>query len=641
MEGLHVTLVQVLADENSLHMACDFCLSDYRTKRVVRNDAFKLITIARPSVSAYIGVTGNGFLEGKLIGQWIAQAVGWLDGPGSIDDVVEALASKAETPLSRIADAVQRRHTFVVGAMIGTQTRVSLVSNFEFFVEGQIRRNPTADTQLTVTSIKPKSAQLFATGAGAAITASERGQLETMLRSNAAEEGIQERLSQVNAEVSRRTITVSAGCYVASLHATGHGSSRPFLTDDQKGDFIPPEVEELFRRMGVGLQRAIGPDGKPAPLIVSGSTSAMGGGSPEYFREQLKLQPRDAQLRDRHGFYLVSKGKLDEAMNEFELAKTLDPSYAPAIAHLAQQYWLHRRDTAEAERLYAEAVDAAGPSVSAWILSDFAVFCDEGLAETQRARELHERAIGADNFPLAKASLGYFLLKHGQEIERGNSLLADALDEQPGNPQILRLVGQADWFYRGDREAGRERVVKACILNPADVRALRMAADMCLVLGDGASAAYYYRKLMKRCPADWQIEANYGLALLMDRKPDGALRRLSRARRMVPNEPVVLTNTAATLWALRRKAEATALMRQILSQAPPPEIEIEVLAMLRVAAPPAAKEMTRLRHLISSGHHGDGNTIRIMGRGGPKADRDVGLQVADVIEGKAAVPPIL
>jgi hypothetical protein len=425
-----VTLVQVLADETSLHMACDFCLSDPRTKKVVRNDAYKLVTIARPSVSAYIGVTGNGFLEGKLIGQWIAEAVGWLDGAGSIDDVVDALASKAEEPLSRITDAVQRRHTFIVGAMIGTQTRVSLVSNFEFFAEGQIQRKPTADTQLTVTSIKPKSAQLFATGAGDVITASEREQLETMLRSNAAEKSIQEQLSQVNVEVSRRTKTVSAGCYVASLHATGRGSSRPFLTDDQTGDFIPPEVEELFRRTGISLERATGPDGKPKPLIVSGSTSLMVGGSPEYFREQLKLQPRNAQLRDSHGFYLLSKGKLDEAMNEFELAKTFDPSYAPAIAHLAQQHWSHRRDTAEAERLYVEAVDAAGPSVPAWILSDFAVFCDEGLGETQRARELHERAVGAEKFPLAKASFGYFLLKHGQEIERGNSLLTDALDEQ-------------------------------------------------------------------------------------------------------------------------------------------------------------------------------------------------------------------
>jgi Flp pilus assembly protein TadD len=184
-------------------------------------------------------------------------------------------------------------------------------------------------------------------------------------------------------------------------------------------------------------------------------------------------------------------------------------------------------------------------------------------------------------------------------------------------------------------------MVKACIQNPADDGVLRMAADMCLVLGDGASAAYYYRKLLKRPPVHWQVEANYGLALLMDRKPDGAFLRLSKARRMVPNEPIVLTNTAATLWALRRKAEAIDLMRQTLSQDPPPEIEVELLAMLRVAAPPASKEMTRLRDLISSGHRGDGNTIRIMVRDSSTADRDVSRQVADVIEGKSPVPPNL
>jgi Tfp pilus assembly protein PilF len=367
----------------------------------------------------------------------------------------------------------------------------------------------------------------------------------------------------------------------------------------------------------------------------------MGGGSPEYFREQLKLQPGNAEVWNNYGAYLVGKGKLDKAMEAFEHATELDKAHAIPIANLAKQQWLHKADVSEADRLYTEAVRVAEPSVPAWILSDFAAFCDEGLGETQRARELHDRAIGAESSPVAKAGLGYFLMKHGQEIERANSLLTDALDEQPGNPQILRLVGQADWFYRGDREAGREKVVKACILNPSDVVALRVAADMCLVLGEGASAAYYYRKLMKRGPADWQIESNYGLALLMNRKPDGALRWLSRARRAVPNEPMVLTNTAATLWALRRKAEAIDLMRLILSQVPPPEIELELLAMLRVAAPPAAKEMTRLRHLVGSGHRGDGNTIRIMVRDRPKIERDLGLKLSDIIEGNAAVPPIL
>jgi Tfp pilus assembly protein PilF len=518
---------------------------------------------------------------------------------------------------------------------------VSLVSNFEFFDEGKIQRIDEADAKLTVSSIEPKSGQLFATGAGDLITASEREQLETMLRSDLDADSIQEQLSQVNVEVSGRTTTVSAGCYAASLHATGHGSSRAFLTDDQTGDFIPPEVEDLLRRMGISLERATGPDGRPSPLVVPGTSTVMVGGSPEYFRDQLKLQRNNAQLRDNYGVHLVGKGKLDKAMDEFELAKTLDPSYAPAFAHLAQQYWLYKRDMAEAQRLYAEAVDDASPSVPAWILTDFAAFCDEALEDTQRARELHDRAVGAENSPGARAGLGYFLLKHGQEIERANSLLDDALGEEPGNPHILRLVGEADWHYRGDREAGRERVVKGCILNPADAVALRVAADMCIVLGDSFSAAYFYRKLMKRVPADWQIEANYGLALFLERKPDGALRRLSRARRSVPNDPVVLTNTGATLWALRRRVDATALMRETLSQNPPPEIEMELLAMLRVAEPPASKEMARLRDLISSGHRGDGRTIRVMVRHSSPADRDVGRQVADVIEGKAEISPIL
>jgi hypothetical protein len=56
---------------------------------------------------------------------------------------------------------------------------------------------------------------------------------------------------------------------------------------------------------------------------------------------------------------------------------------------------------------------------------------------------------------------------------------------------------------------------------------------------------------------------------------------------------------AATLWVLRRGTEAVSLMREILGQNPPPEIEIEILAMLRLAAPPATKEVTRLRNLIA------------------------------------------
>jgi Tfp pilus assembly protein PilF len=516
---------------------------------------------------------------------------------------------------------------------------------FEFFVEGKIQRNAKADTKLTVTSLKPKSAQHFATGVENAVTASEREQLELMLKSNAPDRSIQKRLSEVNAAVSRRTEEpwgkiVSEACYAASLHATGRGSSRPFLTDEQKGDVIPPEFEWLLRRAGLRPRPKIGPDGNPLPMRVRRSGFGTEGASPEYFREQFKLQPDNAQLRDKHGSILVSQGKLDEAMDAFELAKTLNPSYAPAIAHLSQQYWLHKGDTAEADRLYTEAIDVAGSPVPAWILSDFAVFCDEGLAETQRARELHERAIEAENFPLAKARLGYFLMKHGEEIERADELFSEAL-EPPDNPDILYLAGKADWFYKGDRQAAGTKLQKACTLNPTHVPTLRLTAHLCLTLEDGHSAAYYYRKVIGRSQPDHQLHANYGLALLMDRKPRGALKQLSKARRSGSDDPAVPINIAATLWVLRSSTEAIALMREILNQSPPPEIEMEILAMLRLAAPPAAKEMIRLRELIASGHRGDGITLRTMVRDRPRIERDLGFQLSDIIEGKAALPPVL
>jgi hypothetical protein len=127
----------------------------------------------------------------------------------------------------------------------------------------------------------------------------------------------------------------------------------------------------------------------------------------------------------------------------------------------------------------------------------------------------------------------------------------------------------------------------------------------------------------------------------MDRKPDGALGQLSRAGRASRTNPAVLTNTAATLYVLRRNAEAITLMRQILSQSPPPEIEVEVLAMLRLADPSAAEEVMRLRDLIGRGHRGDGNTLRVMVRNRPRTEWEVGIQLADIVEGKAALPPTL
>jgi len=469
----------------------------------------------------------------------------------------------------------------------------------------------------------------------------ERDKLLRSLRAGQPDTQLQEQLSQVNEAVSRRDETVSPGCYTASLHATGAGSGRPFLTDEQQWDFIRPEVAEMLKRTGVRLVPKMGPDGRPMPIRERGFASARTGASPEYFREQLKLRPDSTEVWNNYGAFLWGRRQPEKAIEAFQKAIELDRSNATALANLANKLWLHSGDAAEADRLYARAVEAAEPSVPASILSDFAALCDEGLSEPDRAAQLHERAAQDENYPLARARYALFILKYRNDPDGANALLARALEKQPDNPQILFMAAQADWFYNKNPEAARRRLHKACSLDSNDVQILGMTAYVSMGLGDSASAAYYYRKLIKRGQSDAQAHNDYVLALLMGRKPDGALRHLAQAMRAAPDDrivPMIRANRAAALWALRRHDEAIELMRAILNDTPPPQLELEVLAMLHVAAPSSANDTDqRMHQLIESGVRSDGNTVRSIARDKPRTERDAGYQLASMIEDALAI----
>jgi hypothetical protein len=176
-----MTLVQALANEVSVHMACDFKLTDPYTLQVRKWDAHKLITVNKLPVSALIGLTGVAIIDGKPVGDWIAETMGTLDSQASVDDIVGAL-SQAERPLSRISDPVARRTTFVVAAFVGSQSMVTLISNFESFTKGQIASADKAAPALMISSIKPKGESYFATGQADKVTSKERASLKLSLR---------------------------------------------------------------------------------------------------------------------------------------------------------------------------------------------------------------------------------------------------------------------------------------------------------------------------------------------------------------------------------------------------------------------------------------------------------------------------
>jgi tetratricopeptide (TPR) repeat protein len=619
-------------------MACDFCLTDPWTREAKPYFAHKLITVNTAPLSALVGVTGIALLDGKPIGDWLAEAAAGLE-PGAVAEYLLEALRRAEASLSKLRGANDKRLTFVVGAMIGSQSLVALVSNFEKLVNGRIKRSSAAESVMTITRVEPQSELFFAIGDAATIKAEEYGQLLLSLRSGTADERIHEQMKSLNEAVSTRTKRVSPGCCVASLHAKGAGSSQPSRTEEQKGDFIPPESALMMKRAGIKVQPRLGSDNRLMPVRMDQGASARAGPSFEYFHEQLRRGPDSAEAWNNYGSFLISRRRWDEAIMAYEKAIVLDPSYLAALANLAKQAWLHLKDVPRADRLYGGAVAAGGTSVPSWVLSDFAVFCHEALGDSGRAAELHDRAARDRNYPLAAARQAWFVFRSQKDLRRAEELSAHALSKEPGNVQILCLAGQIDLHGLKDLKAAREKFRKACSLNPNDVNALRLAADTSLASGDSASAAYYYRRLIKRVEYDAEIHSNYGLALLMERKSDGALRHLSKAARSAPSNVNIRANLAATLWARGKRDEAVTLMRTIMDDSPSPQTELAVNAMLRLAVPSSARDpASRIRQLIADGVQTYGTTVRGMVLERSRREREAGDQLAKIIEGKMAVP---
>ena len=306
-----MTLVLALASEHEVHMTCDFKLTNARTGNPLSVDAHKLVPIGLNTLQAVVGVTGLATLDGEEIGNWIARRTTNLGPDATLGSLLESLR-EASGALARVpVDERQYRHlTFVIGAVQGSQSVIALLSNYQnargqFIADGAA---PGADLLLDMT--RPSSPRLVVAGQVRSVRKEERKALERLLRGGSPPDVIRERMAQVNKRAAGRTGYVSEGCYAATELATGHGTTEPFLVE-QIGDFMPPDAEEMLKKVGLSLTPKILPDGSQAPLQLRGTTSVSYKPSPEFFREQFKLRPADSELWNNFGVYEIGKGRTD------------------------------------------------------------------------------------------------------------------------------------------------------------------------------------------------------------------------------------------------------------------------------------------------------------------------------------------
>ena len=374
------------------------------------------------------------------------------------------------------------------------------------------------------------------------------------------------------------------------------------------------------------------------PIRMVQSAAAKNPASDKGWREQLKLRPDSAEVWNNYGGFLANRRQWGEAIRAYEKALSLDSSHVLTIANLAKANWLYTKDFATADRLYTQALAVAGSSIPSSVLSDFATFCHEVLGDFKRADDLHARAAQDQNNPAAAAQQAWFIFDAQHDLDRADEQIARVLEKVPNHAHILCLAGLIDLRGHADLVSACEKFHKACSLEPGNTLALRLAADTSLQLGDSTSAAYYYRKLIKRVDYNAEIDGSYGLALVLERKQDAALHHLSKAARSAPQDLVIRMYHAAGLWASGKRTDSIELIRTLMMSDSAPEIELEANAFLYTVESPDGKITLRMKQLITDGVHAGGIALRAIVSNRPYADREAAARLAKIIRGEAAIP---
>jgi Flp pilus assembly protein TadD len=157
------------------------------------------------------------------------------------------------------------------------------------------------------------------------------------------------------------------------------------------------------------------------------------------FQKALRIQPNDADSHNNLGTVLRQKGKIDEAISEYRLALQTNPALAEAHYNLGIAF-LQKGDTAQAISEYQEAlrIDPANTKVQnnlAWLLATCAdASLRNGDQAVELARQANEPSAGTD--PVILDTLAAALAEAGR--------FDDAARTAEKALELARVAGQQD-----------------------------------------------------------------------------------------------------------------------------------------------------------------------------------------------------
>jgi len=190
------------------------------------------------------------------------------------------------------------------------------------------------------------------------------------------------------------------------------------------------------------------------------------GGAETEFRIAIQLNANDAEAHNHYAFFLLAKGRFDEAISELRDALTLDPLSTRYISHLGQTYYFARRYN-EAIGQYRQALelDPKDALVHEWLGDAYQRVGDErgALAEWRTVLTLRGDAAVAKRISQISATRGFAAAVRalaGSKLERwlrqkNHGEFVPAIDFARAYIGLNQAGKGIEWLEKASRERNR------------------------------------------------------------------------------------------------------------------------------------------------------------------------------------------